>query len=331
MSCPPGRFSISIFAVKSLSGSAAIGGSARASLNDSVVATSTSICAGRSVRAQTTPPSTVTSPDCTPWVTAGRSAARERWGIATAPSAPALVVRKRRRENLMFMKTVSISREAIAQGGRHGEADAILRQCDAAITRERLRVASGPELGTGALQVLRQAEQHRLAVGNRRMELVERNVEGGKRTFLDRAVVVAAQRVAQDLVGLGLHLIEILGRLALSCGGDHVEQPLPQMAVVVALVLFQIARKPGADRAHARERHQGPPDVIAVSVEEGLFFAVDESGGAGMHGNHRILVGVGRFDLRRQREFRHQLLAYGEQLTRERLDGGFGHSLARHN
>src|SRR6478735_7297022 len=38
MSWLAGRFSISIFAVKSLSGSAAIGGSARASLNDSVVA-----------------------------------------------------------------------------------------------------------------------------------------------------------------------------------------------------------------------------------------------------------------------------------------------------
>ncbi|MGY3510784.1 hypothetical protein ACVIQY_003759 [Bradyrhizobium sp. USDA 3051] len=50
-----------------------------------------------------------------------------------------------------------------------------------------------------------------------------------------------------------------------------------------------------------------------------------------MHGNHRILVGVGRFDLRRQREFRHQLLAYGEKLARERRDGGFGHCFARHD
>ena len=78
MSWPAGRFSSSIFAVKSLSGSAAIGGRARALSKDSVVDTSTIICDGRSARAQTTPPSALTSPDCTPWVTSGRSAARLR-------------------------------------------------------------------------------------------------------------------------------------------------------------------------------------------------------------------------------------------------------------
>src|SRR5712672_2071452 len=51
MSCPAGRFSSSILAVKSLSGSAAIGGKALALPNDSVVATSTIICDGRSARA----------------------------------------------------------------------------------------------------------------------------------------------------------------------------------------------------------------------------------------------------------------------------------------
>ena len=78
MSCPAGRFSSSIFAVKSLSGNAAIGGNTLALPNDSVVATSTIICDGRSARAHTTPPSAPTSPDCTPWVICGRSAARLR-------------------------------------------------------------------------------------------------------------------------------------------------------------------------------------------------------------------------------------------------------------
>ncbi|MGY4424196.1 hypothetical protein ACVWY2_006645 [Bradyrhizobium sp. JR6.1] len=78
MSWPEGRFSSSIFAVKSLSGNAVIGGSARTSLNESDVATSTIIWEGRSARAHTTPPSTPTSPDCTPWVITGRSAARDR-------------------------------------------------------------------------------------------------------------------------------------------------------------------------------------------------------------------------------------------------------------
>src|SRR5581483_3456237 len=52
--------------LKIISGKAANWGSARASLKDSVVETSTSICEGRSARAHTTPPSVATSPDCTP-------------------------------------------------------------------------------------------------------------------------------------------------------------------------------------------------------------------------------------------------------------------------
>src|SRR5213079_2968795 len=109
MSCPAGRFSSSIFAVKSLSGRAAIGGSAFAFAKDSVVATSTIICAGRSARAQTTPPSAPTSPDCTPWVITGRSAARLKYGMAMIP-APVTAVEARNfrreilRENLTVMQ-----------------------------------------------------------------------------------------------------------------------------------------------------------------------------------------------------------------------------------
>ena len=50
-----------------------------------------------------------------------------------------------------------------------------------------------------------------------------------------------------------------------------------------------------------------------------------------MHGDHRILVGVGRFDLRRQREFRHQLLAHREELPGEGRDRGLGQAFARHD
>src|ERR1700723_785477 len=118
MSCPAGRFSSSIFAVKSLSGRAAIGGSALASLNDSVVETSTSICEGRSARAHTTPPSALTSPDCTPWVTTGRSAARDRRGIAMrlAAAAPYLMNRRREilREKPVFMRALGAILRVIA-------------------------------------------------------------------------------------------------------------------------------------------------------------------------------------------------------------------------
>jgi hypothetical protein len=54
------------------------GGNMRALLKDSVVATSTIICAGRSARDQIMPLLVPTSPDCTPCDTTGRSAARLR-------------------------------------------------------------------------------------------------------------------------------------------------------------------------------------------------------------------------------------------------------------
>src|SRR3984957_5502747 len=118
MSCPAGRFSSSILAVKSLSGRAAIGGSARASLKDSVVGTSTSICGGGSARPHTTPPSALTSPDCTPCVTIGRSAARDRRGIATRPAAAAPYLMNRRREILrekpVFMRALGAILRVIA-------------------------------------------------------------------------------------------------------------------------------------------------------------------------------------------------------------------------
>ena len=78
MSWPEGRSSTSTLAVKSLSGSASANTPCRMVLKLSVVAISTCIRAGRSVRPQTTPESTPTSPDCNPWVMTGRSAARLR-------------------------------------------------------------------------------------------------------------------------------------------------------------------------------------------------------------------------------------------------------------
>jgi hypothetical protein len=58
--------------------------------------------AGRSARAQTTPELVEASPDCTPCVTTGRSAARLIAGLAKLPITPAdtvadVLFRKRRR------------------------------------------------------------------------------------------------------------------------------------------------------------------------------------------------------------------------------------------
>src|SRR6266481_7934563 len=72
-----------------------------------------------------------------------------------------------------------------------------------------LQRSGGAELCAGPLQILRNAEQQRLAVGDRVMELLERDIEGGERAFLDRATVETEQRIAQDIVRLGLHLVEL--------------------------------------------------------------------------------------------------------------------------
>src|SRR6516164_6940779 len=57
------------------------------SRNVSVVATSTNIRAGRSARAQTTPDSADTSPDCMPCVICGRPGAKLKDGYAMLPIA----------------------------------------------------------------------------------------------------------------------------------------------------------------------------------------------------------------------------------------------------
>jgi hypothetical protein len=87
MSCPDGRSSSSSLAVKSVSGKASTKIPFRRSLKLSVVATSTSMREGRSARAQTMPDDSDTSPDCTPWVICGRSAAKLSAGRARPPSS----------------------------------------------------------------------------------------------------------------------------------------------------------------------------------------------------------------------------------------------------
>ena len=77
MSWSAARSVSSRFTAKSLSGSAASGGSLVALAKLSVVETSNITRAGRSARVQIMPDSVSTSPDWTPWVKAGRVLARE--------------------------------------------------------------------------------------------------------------------------------------------------------------------------------------------------------------------------------------------------------------
>src|SRR6516225_6211881 len=100
--CPTCRPSSNALAVKSVSGRASTKTALRIFLKLSLVATSTSMRDARSARAQTIAESTETSPDWTPWVMTGRSAARLSAGLAIPPAAAiaadeAAVVKKRRR------------------------------------------------------------------------------------------------------------------------------------------------------------------------------------------------------------------------------------------
>src|SRR5215510_11261647 len=123
MSCPGGRPSISALAVKSVSGNASTHTALRIALKLSVVATSTSMRAGRSARAQTTPPSVDTSPDWMPWVMTGRSAARLRYGLAIPPSAvmdsedAAVVTNRRRVSNACDRNDSAMGSPRLIRGG----------------------------------------------------------------------------------------------------------------------------------------------------------------------------------------------------------------------
>src|SRR3954454_17765275 len=116
-----------------------------------------------------------------------------------------------------------------------------------AVSGERLQPGR-PQLHAGALQMLRQAGEQRLAVSDRVVELLQRNVEGGQCAQIERALFEAAQRLAQDGVSLRLHPVQLLGGLARTRRREHIEQPRALRRIAATLVLPQIAGKPGADR-----------------------------------------------------------------------------------
>src|SRR6266481_8909732 len=147
-----------------------------------------------------------------------------------APSAPAPVTaaleRKRRRESpLETLRGILI----VMHASLIGLQDALKALTDLGslydgriTAKPVLQRAGGAELRACPLQILRHADQQRPAVGHRIVELLERDIEGGQRPFLDRAVLEAVQGVAQDLVRLGLHPVELLGGIAAARRRNHV-------------------------------------------------------------------------------------------------------------
>ena len=122
MSWSGGRFSSSALAVKSDSGSASTNTALLMSRKLSVVATSTSIRDGRSARAQTTPESIDTSPDCTPWVIWTRSGAKLSEGRARPPiavrAAVAVAVFKSARRVSAARRRIAIGPPPSQRGGK---------------------------------------------------------------------------------------------------------------------------------------------------------------------------------------------------------------------
>src|SRR5512139_2878701 len=85
MSCPGGKPSSKVFAVKSVSGTASDDAPHKFVLKLSTVEHSTRMREARSARAHTTAEPSDTSPDWMPPEISGRSAARLRWGFASVP------------------------------------------------------------------------------------------------------------------------------------------------------------------------------------------------------------------------------------------------------
>src|SRR3569623_1305931 len=184
--------------------------------------------------------------------------------------------------------------------------------------------------GTRPPGLFRQVDQEHLPVGDHKIKQFQRDAEGRQRAFLDGAVLETMQRFPHDGVGLGLHGVEFLQRLAVARGGQHFQEPLPQARIRHALILAQVAAEPRHHRAHHREQHDAAPHVVAVLVEEALLLAIHERSGAGMRGNGRILIGVGSFDLGRLREFVDDNLPGAEQLPGKGGNRGVGQRAPRH-
>src|SRR5712671_6299087 len=151
MSWPAGSPSIRTLAVRSVSGNASTYAARWLFLKLSVVDQSIRARDGRSARAHTTAESTDTSPDCTPWLIEGRSAARLTFGRAIPPAAaiPATadVFRNRRRVIDWRMRMLMGSSEAageFAAASRHQIHESLMTGLGSAISNHMRRHSGAP-------------------------------------------------------------------------------------------------------------------------------------------------------------------------------------------
>ena len=151
---------------------------------------------------------------------------------------------------------------------------------------------------------------HGAAVGDGMVELFEREPDHRQIAFLDRAVVVAVERLAQHAVGRALHLRQLFRRFGLAHPGNQIEQIVAMLDVLLALVPLPVVLQPGAGRSEAGEHQNRAPDVVGIFFQEGALVAVDIGGRALMGGQRGVLVGVRLLDLRGARQFPRELLAH---------------------
>ena len=144
------------------------------------------------------------------------------------------------------------------------------------------------------------------------MKLFKRQTDRRQIAFLDRAIIVAIERLPQDAVRLALHRRQLLRKLRLAHLGNQVQQAVAMQCVSFAFIPFPIVTRPGADGSESRENQDGGPEIVAVPFKEGPFGAVDIGCRSRMCGQRGILVGVRFLDSSRAGDFPGELLSDGK-------------------
>ena len=163
------------------------------------------------------------------------------------------------------------------------------------------------------------------------MELLECQIESGEVALIDRSIIECGQRFANEVIDFALHIAQFLGRIGIARLRGERQHAISQRNTLCLFVPFQIGAEPGAGRTEARQQQQRAPDVVAVFLEEGPLGAVDIGRSAAMRRQRGILVGIGRGDVGRARQFSFQGSAHREQLPREGPDRSFRELTPRHD
>ena len=161
------------------------------------------------------------------------------------------------------------------------------------------------------------------------MKLLEHEAVGGQVAFLDRAVVIALQRLAKDVVGLVLQGIQRFGGIGFPDLHDRVEQLVAVKGIQPSLVPHEIMTQPRAAGTEQGQQQNPAPDIVAVFVQECPLGAVDIGGRSRMGRDRGVLVGIRLLDLGRARNFPGKRRPNREQVSRKGADHAVGQGFRR--